>query len=315
MRLIFMGTPDFAVPTLKALIASTHDVVAAYSQPPRPAGRGKKLQKSPVHQCAEQAGIPVETPLNFKSDEAVETYKAYGADLAVVAAYGLILPLSILEAPRRGCLNIHASILPRWRGAAPIHRAIQAGDAETGVALMQMEQGLDTGPVHALSTLAITPDMTTGDLHDFLADEGASLLSQYLDAVLNGETTPQPQAENGVTYAHKIEKEEAVIDWSKPVDQVDRHVRAMNPFPGAFTHQGADRLRVHEGSCIAEDHQQPPGTVLDDKGLIACGTGAYQLQKVQRAGKAAADIDAFLRGYTLSPGAVLTGSPSDTVSD
>ena len=316
MRLIFMGTPDFAVPALKALIADGRDVVAVYTQPPRPAGRGKKLMKSPVHLVAEEAGIPVETPVDFKAQPEIDRFAAYRPKLAVVAAYGLILPQALLGVPDHGCLNIHASLLPRWRGAAPIHRAIEAGDKETGVGLMQMEAGLDTGPVFAESRMVITNSDTTGTLHDSLAESGAQLLLDHIDAIAGGAITATPQGSAGITYAHKITKEEALIDWSKPAEDIGRHVRAMNPFPGAFTFKGEDRLRLVAGTPdMTVDHGEAPGTVLSEDGLIACGIGTYQLTRLQRAGKGAADIDAFLRGYAINKGEKLVGSnPNDPVS-
>ncbi|MFH5772936.1 methionyl-tRNA formyltransferase [Paracoccus sp. NGMCC 1.201697] len=292
MRVVFMGTPDFSVPALRA-IAARHEVVAVYSQPPRAAGRGQKSRPSPVHKAAEQLGLTVRVPENLKSPETRTEFAALAADVAVVVAYGLILPRPVLDAPRLGCLNIHASLLPRWRGAAPIHRAIMAGDAETGVAIMQMEAGLDTGPVLAESRTAIGTDDTTADLHDRLSDMGAQLIVQTLDR-LPLPATPQPEA--GVTYAAKIDKAEARIDWTRPAAQIDRQIRGLSPFPGAWCMIGEERVKLLR-SRLAEGSGQP-GRVLSDF-TIACGQGAVEIVEAQREGKRPMPATEILRGLTL----------------
>ncbi|TJZ89809.1 methionyl-tRNA formyltransferase [Paracoccus gahaiensis] len=292
MRVIFMGTPDFSVPALRA-IAARHQVVAVYSQPPRAAGRGQKPRPSPVHRAADELGIAVRTPARLRDPEAQAEFAALQADVAVVVAYGLILPQPVLDAPRLGCLNIHASILPRWRGAAPIHRAILAGDAETGVAIMQMEAGLDTGPVLDLARTAIGPEETTGGLHDRLSEMGAGLIVEVL-ARLPLPATAQPEA--GVTYAAKIDKAEARIDWTRPAVEVDRQIRGLSPFPGAWCEIGGERVKLL-GSRVTEG-SGAPGTVLP--GLaIACGSGAVQVTLAQRAGKRALPVEELLRGWDL----------------
>lgn len=294
MRIIFMGTPDFSVPVLDALVAAGHDIAAVYCQPPRPAGRGKKERPAPVHARANALGLEVRHPVSLKSPEAQAEFAALNADVAVVVAYGLILPQAVLDAPTHGCINIHASLLPRWRGAAPIHRAIMAGDAQTGVCIMQMEAGLDTGPVLLRETTDIGPEETTAQLHDRLADMGAKLvvtaLAQLPDLV------PEVQPENGVTYAHKIDKAEARIDWSAPAEEVSRLIRGLSPFPGAWTEAGGERIKLL-GARVVHDTGSP-GQVLADF-TIACGTGAVQVTRAQKAGKAAQDTDVFLHGTTL----------------
>jgi len=292
MRVVFMGTPDFSVPALRA-IAARHEVVAVYSQPPRAAGRGQKSRPSPVHKAAEELGLTVRVPENLKSPETRTEFAALAADVAVVVAYGLILPRPVLDAPRLGCLNIHASLLPRWRGAAPIHRAIMAGDAETGVAIMQMEAGLDTGPVLAESRTSIGTDDTTADLHDRLSDMGAQLIVQTLDR-LPLPATPQPEA--GVTYAAKIDKAEARIDWTRPAAQIDRQIRGLSPFPGAWCMIGEERVKLLR-SRLAEGSGQP-GRVLSDF-TIACGQGAVEIVEAQREGKRPMPATEILRGLTL----------------
>lgn len=292
MRIIFMGTPDFAVPALKA-IAAWHEVVAVYSQPPRAAGRGQKPRPGPVQKVAEDLGLPVRTPLRLRDAAEQAEFASFGADLAVVAAYGLILPQPVLDAPRLGCLNIHASILPRWRGAAPIHRAVLAGDAETGVAIMQMEAGLDTGPVLAEARTRIGPEDTTGALHDRLAEMGAALMVEVLEK-LPMQATPQP--DSGITYAEKIDKAESRIDWSAPAEVVDRQIRGLSPFPGAWTMAGDERIKLLR-SRIAEGEGQP-GQVLHGF-TIACGSGAVEVMEAQRPGKRAMKADEVLRGLDL----------------
>lgn len=301
MRIIFMGTPDFSVPVLEALVDAGHDVVAVYSQPPRPAGRGKKDRPSPVQSKAEALGLTVCYPVSVRTDEALAEFQALNADIAVVVAYGLILPQSILDAPKRGCLNIHASLLPRWRGAAPIHRAIMAGDGETGVCIMQMEAGLDTGPVLSRHTVSIGESKTTQQLHDRLSDIGATAIVDALAQL--DQLDAQPQPDDGVTYAAKIEKSEAAIDWSKPAIEVDRLVRGLSPFPGAWFEMNGTRVKVL-GSTLVE-HSGTAGCVLDDELTVACGEGAIRLTKLQRAGKSAQDAEQFLNGWPLPAGTQL----------
>ena len=304
MRVIFMGTPAFSVPALEA-VAAAHEVVAVYTQPPRPAGRGKATRPTPVHQRAKELGLQVWHPVTLRHGMVQNDFIALQADVAVVVAYGLILPSIVLQAPRHGCLNIHASLLPRWRGAAPIQRAVQAGDSETGVCIMAMEEGLDTGPVLLCRTTPIGPADTAGDLHDRLAALGAKAI---LDALARlPELTPAPQPETGVTYAQKIDKAEARIDWTRPAAQVDRHIRALSPFPGAWCDAPGGRLKLLR-SRLAEG-SAPPGMVLDagrGRLVIACGTGAVEVTEAQRAGKRPMVAAELLLGLALEPGARLT---------
>ncbi|KGJ07359.1 methionyl-tRNA formyltransferase [Paracoccus sphaerophysae] len=293
MRVIFMGTPEFSVPALRA-IAARHEVVAVYSQPPRAAGRGQKPRPSPVQAAAEALGLAVRTPARLKSPEDQADFAALGADVAVVVAYGLILPQPVLDAPRLGCLNIHASILPRWRGAAPIHRAVMVGDAETGVAIMQMEAGLDTGPVLAEARTPIGAGDTTADLHDRLAEMGAGLIVDVLDR-LPLPAVPQPA--EGVTYAAKIDKAEARIDWSRPAAEVDRLIRGLSPFPGAWCLAGDERLKLLRSRVVPGEGA--PGAVLDGF-TIACGQGAVEIIEAQREGKRPMPAAEVLRGLTLT---------------
>ena len=302
LRLVFMGTPDFAVPTLRALCDAGHEIVMVYTQPPRPAGRGQKPRPSPVQAFAESRGLPVRTPVSLKSDEDRAAFAALRVDAAVVVAYGLILPEPVLAAPRFGCLNLHASLLPRWRGAAPLQRAIMSGDRETGVAVMQMEAGLDTGPVLASRRVPIDETTTTPGLHDRLAEIGAPLMVETLEALAAGTAVATPQPEDGVTYAAKIDKAEARIDWSQPAIDIDRLIRALNPFPGAWFETDGQRIKVH-AAAVAEGHGQP-GEVLDDRLTVACGKGALRLIRLQRQGKGAVDADAFLRGFAVERGTV-----------
>jgi len=297
MRIVFMGTPDFAVPTLGALIAAGHEVMAVYSQPPRPAGRGKKLQPSPVHLAAEAAGIAVLTPVSLKGEAEQAVFAAHHADVAVVAAYGLILPPAVLAAPRHGCLNVHGSILPRWRGAAPVQRAILAGDAETGVTIMQMERGLDTG---AMLLVVRTPvdGKTAGDLTTELANAGAQAMVAVL-ADLAGHP-PVAQPEDGVTYAAKIDKAESRLDFARSAIELERCVRAFAPAPGAFFELDGERYRVLAADVV--DGTGEPGTVLDDALTVACGTGAVRPTLLQRAGRPAMDAAALLRGRAIPVG-------------
>lgn len=294
MRVIFMGTPDFSVPALRA-IAAEHEVVAVYSQPPRAAGRGQKPRPSPVHKAAEELRLNVRTPERLKSPEDQAEFAALQADVAVVVAYGLILPQPVLDAPSLGCLNIHASLLPRWRGAAPIHRAIMAGDSETGVAIMQMEAGLDTGPVLAETRTPITAEDTTATLHDRLSAMGAELIVATLARLPLPAT---PQAEEGVTYAQKIDKAEARIDWDQPASQIDRQIRALSPFPGAWTMLGTERIKLLQSRVVQRSGQ--PGEVLSGF-TIACGEGAVEIITAQREGKRPMPASEILRGLTLPP--------------
>ncbi|WP_323763613.1 methionyl-tRNA formyltransferase [Marinovum sp.] len=298
MRVVFMGTPEFSVPVLDALVDAGHEIAAVYCQPPRPAGRGKKDRPTPVHARAAALGLEVRHPVSLKGAEAQAEFAALKADVAIVVAYGLILPQAVLDAPAQGCLNIHASLLPRWRGAAPIHRAIMAGDAETGVCIMHMEAGLDTGPVLLREATAITPQDTTAALHDRLSAMGAQLIVEALDRL---ETlTPEPQPEAGVTYASKIDKAEAAIDWTRPAEEIDRQIRGLSPFPGAWTTAEGTRIKLLM-SELAEG-QGARGTILDGAITVACGRGAVRLLTLQRAGKAAQDAETFLRGMALPAG-------------
>ncbi|WP_049645592.1 methionyl-tRNA formyltransferase [Candidatus Rhodobacter oscarellae] len=298
MRIIFMGSPEFSVPVLDALVAAGHEIACVYCQPPRPAGRGKKDRPTPVQARAETLGLSVRHPVSLKGAEAQADFAELAADVAVVVAYGLILPQAVLDAPRHGCLNIHASLLPRWRGAAPIHRAILAGDAETGVCIMQMEAGLDTGPVLLREATAITAEDTTARLHDRLSQIGAALIVTALGR-LDG-LAAQPQPEAGVTYAAKIDKAEAEIDWTRPAVEIDRQIRGLSPFPGAWTLYRGERVKLL-GSELAKGAGSP-GEVLDGALSIACGAGALRVTRLQRAGKGAMDAREVLRGWEISPG-------------
>ncbi len=298
LRLVFMGTPDFAVPTLLEIIGGGHEVVSVYTRAPRPAGRGMALRPSPVGREAERFALPVFTPKTLKESEAAPAMRAHGADAAVVVAYGLILPKAILEAFPLGAFNLHASLLPRWRGAAPIHRAVMAGDTETGVTVMKMEEGLDTGPIALADRVPIPPDATTGDMHDKLARLGADLMLRALAALEKDalQLTPQPAA--GATYADKIDKNETRIDWTKPWNRVHDHCRGLAPFPGAwFELPGAGRIKVLRTTRGAGSG--PPGRVLDDKLTIACGAGAVRLVELQRSGRQPMNADEFLRGTPI----------------
>ncbi|WP_207480252.1 methionyl-tRNA formyltransferase [Arenibaculum pallidiluteum] len=303
LRLAFMGTPDFSVPILEALVGAGHEVACVYSQPPRPAGRGHQVQPSPVHRAAEGHGIPVRTPRTLRTPEAQAEFAALELDAAVVAAYGLILPRPVLDAPRLGCLNVHASLLPRWRGAAPIQRAILAGDAETGVTIMQMEEGLDTGPMLLEERIPIGPHTTAPALHDALAAAGARLILPALEGVATGTLASRPQPEEGVTYARKLEREEGRIAWDEPAEALLRRVRALNPWPGTWFEARGERIKLLEAEPAAGTGA--PGTVLDDRLSVACGTGAVRLLRVQRPGKGPVDAAALLNGFPLPPGTVL----------
>ena len=295
MRIVFMGTPEFSVPVLEAL-ARDHEVICVYSQPPRPAGRGKKDRPSPVQARAEALGLPVRHPVSLRSPEAQAEFAALNADVAVVVAYGLILPQAVLDAPRHGCLNIHASLLPRWRGAAPIHRAIMAGDAQTGICIMQMEAGLDTGPVLLREATAIGPEETTGALHDRLSVIGARLIGEALSRL--PDLLPEMQPAEGVTYAAKIDKAEARVEWARPAVEVDRQIRGLSPFPGAWCDVAGERVKLL-ASRLATG-AGAPGQVLH--GLtVACGAGAVEVTLAQREGKKPMAPEDFLRGFTLPP--------------
>ncbi len=301
MRVVFMGTPDFSVPTLAALIEAGHEIVCVYSQPPRPAGRGHREQPSPVQAFAQSKGLDVRHPATLKDADAQAGFASLGADVAVVAAYGLLLPKAVLEAPRLGCINIHASLLPRWRGAAPIQRAILAGDTETGITIMQMDEGLDTGPMLATEAVPITGDTTASDLHDALARIGGRLIVD----VLSGELpTPTPQREDGVTYASKLDRTEGRIDWAGSAADLDRRVRALNPWPGVWCERDGERLRVLAATYVPGSGA--PGTVVAEPLTVACGDGALRIDQVQRAGKSAMPAEEYARGNPAAVGTVLT---------
>ena len=307
LRIVFMGSPAFSTPTLTEIIGAGHEVVAVYSQPPRPAGRGQAERKQPVHVFAEAAGLPVFTPASLRDVGAIERMRSHQADVAVVVAYGLLLPQAVLDAPRQGCLNLHASLLPRWRGAAPIHRAIMAGDAETGVMVMRMEAGLDTGPVCLGERVTIGPDVTTGQLHDDLAVRGAGLMVRALAALERGGLAEAPQSADGVTYARKIDKAEARIDFAMPSKAVHDHIRGLSPSPGAWFElkgtDGTERIKVLHS--VMADGAALPGTVVDDRLTVACGGGAVRLLELQRAGKKPMKADELLRGFRIVPGTIL----------
>ena len=303
MRVIFMGTPDFSVPTLTEIVSSGHEVVAVYTRAPKPAGRGQEERKSPVHLAAEGFGIPVFTPRSLKGEAEQIVFASHGAEVAVVVAYGLLLPRPVLDAPEYGCLNLHGSLLPRWRGAAPIQRAVMAGDSQTGVMVMQMDEGLDTGPVALGEVIAITPDMTAGELHDTMMRTGADLMGRALAALERGSLDFTPQPEAGALYAKKIEKAEARIDWSRSAAEVHNHVRGLSPFPGAWfeLELAGKPVRVKALRSTLAQGSGAPGTLLDNL-TIACGSGAVRLTQVQREGKSAMDAPTFLRGAgTLPP--------------
>ena len=309
LRLIFMGTPDFSVPTLLELVAHGHEIVAVYTRAPKPGGRrGLQLQPTPIEQEARRLGIPVMTPTTLKTAEALAEFRAHNADAAVVVAYGMILPHAILDAPRYGCFNLHASLLPRWRGAAPINRAIMAGDAESGVMVMKMDVGLDTGDVAMAERLAITDAMTAADLHDALAPLGADLMVRAMGGLERGGLTLTKQAEDGVTYAAKIEKAEARIDWTRPAREVLRHIHGLSPFPGAWCEiaSGGEPARIKILRCELAKGSGAAGEVLDDDLTIACGDGAVRILELQREGKARMKAADFLRGTPLKAGARLS---------
>jgi len=304
LRLVFMGTPDFAVPTLVEIVGSGHDIAAVYTRAPQPAGRGLAPKPSPIAREAERFGLPVVTPKTLKENAAAEAMRGHGADAAVVVAYGLILPKSILETFPLGCFNLHASLLPRWRGAAPIHRAVMAGDQETGVMVMKMDEGLDTGAIAMAERVPIGADATTGELYDELARRGADLMLRALAALDKGQLQLTPQAATGATYAAKIAKNETRVDWTKPWNEVHNHCRGLSPFPSAWCEiAGAGRVKILRTTKGAGSG--PPGQVLDDKLTVACGSGAVRLLQLQRAGKQPMGADEFLRGTPVAPATVL----------
>lgn len=318
LRLAFMGSPSFALAALRALLDAGHEVACVYTQPPRPAGRGHRLQRAPVHALAEAAGLPVRTPISLKPVDEQVRFAALGLDAAVVAAYGLLLPRSVLAAPRLGCINIHSSLLPRWRGAAPIQRAILAGDSETGVTIMQIDEGLDTGPILLQSRVPITAETTATTLHDTLAALGAELIVSALAGLALGTLTARPQPSEGTCYAAKLERSEGRLDWNRPAAALERTVRALNPWPGTwFQHEGK-RIKVLSAAVVGAGaagalEQGEPGVVLQGSGsrsgsdtlTIACGEGALALLRLQRSGRAPTDAPEFLRGYPLAPGSRL----------
>jgi methionyl-tRNA formyltransferase len=304
LRIAFMGTPDFSARVLTTLLKTEHDIVCVYSQPPRRAGRGKKLTPSPVHQLAEENSIEVRTPVSLKPADVQSSFEDLKLDVAIVVAYGLILPKRILKAPKFGCLNLHASLLPRWRGAAPIQRAIMAGDAETGVAVMQMEEGLDTGDILSETRLAITPQTTAGSMHDELAQAGASLMVHTLKRLGDPALTARSQLEHGVTYAEKIRKSEAAIDWTRPAVEINRQIRGLNPFPGAYCEHKGTRIKILKSEVVSGIGE--PGQVLDGELTIACGRDALKLALLQRPGKTPMAARVFLNGHPIRKDEVLT---------
>jgi methionyl-tRNA formyltransferase len=305
LDLVFMGTPAFAAMVLAALSDSEHRIAAVYTQPPRPAGRGHRPQPSPVQLLAAEHGLPVRCPVTLRGEEEQAAFAALGADAAVVAAYGLILPRPLLAAPRLGCLNIHASLLPRWRGAAPIQRALLAGDRVSGITIMRMEAGLDTGPIVLQEAVPVGSDATTASLSAELATLGGRLMLAALDGISEGRMASRPQPQEGVTYAHKIAREEGRLDWRMPSVVLERRVRALDPSPGAFFEIGSERIRVHAALELPGPAGGAPGTVLDDQLTIACGEGVLRLLRLQRPGRALLEAPAFLRGFPIAPGTVL----------
>lgn len=301
LRLVFMGTPDFAVPALRALHQAGHDVVAVYCQAPKPAGRGQAVQKTAVHLAAEELGLTVHTPKTLRDEEQQRILSSYAPDVIVVAAYGLILPQAVLDIPRLGCLNIHGSLLPRWRGAAPIHRAILAGDDKTGITIMKMEACLDTGPMYIKGEIAISDQTTAQTLHDAMSDLGAKLIVEALALLAQGTLEATVQPEDGVTYAAKLTREEGMVDWTKPAAQIERQVRGLNPWPGTFFAFGDEKIKILKAE-IAGDNAAEAGTLLNDDFTVACGQGSLRLTLVQRAGKKPAEGAAMLRGLRLLVG-------------
>jgi methionyl-tRNA formyltransferase len=305
MRLAFLGTPDFAVPSLAALIAAGHELAAVYTRPPRPAGRGKKPRPSPVHAFAEARGLPVRSPADFKDAGTQAAFAALALDAAVVVAYGLLLPPAVLAAPRLGCINVHASLLPRWRGAAPIQRALLAGDRETGVTIMVLDEGLDTGPILTAEALGIGKRTTAAELHDRLAALSARLLVAALDGLAAGRLAPRPQPQAGVTYAPKLTPADGRLDWRRPAAELERRVRACDPRPGAWFEAAGTRVKALAAELVEDGGDAAPGRVLDDRLTVACGEGALRPTRLQRAGGAALAAAEFLRGFPLPAGTLL----------
>jgi len=318
MRVVFLGTPAFALPTLTGILKAGHEIAAVYTQPPRPAGRGMAVSKSPVHRCAERHGLPVFTPATLRSDAQTRAFAGHRPEVAVVVAYGLILPLQVLEAPRAGCLNLHASALPRWRGAAPIQRAILAGDAETAATIMRMETGLDTGPICLMERVPIGADTTAGELHDLLAGRGAELMVEALGELARGRLNCTPQPGEGVTYAAKLDKDETRLDFRQPAREVHNRVRGLSPTPGAWfeaTHEGrTERIKLLRTAPLNAGASAPPGTILDDALTVACGEGGVRMLEVQRSGRKPMAASEFLRGFPLGTGARLS-LPHHAASD
>jgi methionyl-tRNA formyltransferase len=311
LDLAFMGTPGFAATILAALIEAGHHITAVYTQPPRPAGRGHRPQPSPVQLLAAQHRLPVRCPVSLRTDEAQAAFTSLGADAAVVAAYGLILPRAILLAPRLGCLNVHASLLPRWRGAAPIQRALLAGDRETGITIMQMEEGLDTGPILVQQAIPIPPGATAAGLSAELAALGARLILQALEGIARGTLTPRPQSQEGVTWAGKIGREDGRLDWRAAAAVLERQVRALDPWPGAFFEAGGERIRVLAAVALPGTSASAPGAVLDNSLSIACGDGVFRPLRLQRPGRAPLETSAFLRGFPIAAGTMLPCPATD----
>lgn len=306
MRLIFMGTPDFSVPALKAIVDAGHTVAAVYTQPPRPAKRGLARMKSAVHQAAEQLGLLVKHPETLRDPDALSEFESLEAEAAVVVAYGLILPTDILKAPELGCWNIHASLLPRWRGAAPIHRAILAGDPESGVTIMQMDEGLDTGPMLIREAVPISTNTNAAVLHDTLSNLGGDLIVEALEHLSRGAVDPTPQPETGVTYAQKLKKSEGLINWSEPAEDIARSIRGLFPWPGSFFQLGKDRIKVLEAEVSSTPSSTPPGTLISNVGEVACGEGVLTLLKAQRPGRSPVTGAELIRGLRLQAGDQIT---------
>jgi methionyl-tRNA formyltransferase len=309
LRLVFMGTPDFALPVFKALLSSPHQVVAVYTQPPRPAGRGYELKKSPVHELADQHHIPVFTPVNFKNEQDLSQFKDLQPDVAIVAAYGLLLPQSILETPRFGCINVHVSLLPRWRGASPVQQAILAGDEESGVTIIQMEKAMDAGPILRQKAIPLPQDATAQALYHLLFEMGGEMISDVLDRTLKGTLLPTLQSETGLSYAPKITKKDAFLDWSKPAIYLERQVRAFNSWPGAVFTWNREQIKVWKAKVVPGFTNKVPGTLLNDDFVIACGQDALQILILQLPGKKPMDIDAFKNGHQIPTGYVLDPCP------
>ncbi len=304
LRIIFMGTPDFAVPALRALHKAGHTIAAVYCQPPKPSGRGQKVNKTPIHKVAEELSLEVRTPKSLRNEDAQKELSDFNADIIIVAAYGLILPQTVLDFPRYGCINIHGSLLPRWRGAAPIHRALLAGDAETGITIMQMDAGLDTGAMLIKGSLPITHETTAQSLHDAMADLGATLIIEAIEGIVDGSLKPTPQPEEGVTYADKLSRNEGLINWSHEAINIERQIRALTPWPGTFFTFDNEKIKVHKAT-LRSDKKGEATTLLDQDFTIACGTGSLRLDVIQRAGKKPTDGASALRGMRLENGTLI----------